>query len=475
MSTMKDTIYKNINIIKASFSVILQVPNNNKRAFVDVENKNGISTVYSIISAVQKELVVIEKSSDSINPLIEITSTEPDSIDYLNVLMNYDKITPISEIMENGILTFLTKQNRFNKTKELKQDDIFIIKHSDILVSLLPQTISLYITLLKKNCENSTGLLRLHPNIENLLVVSSVFKLHDDILLNNQMMKNLSEKSKKLDIFLSNKSFRYIDDDFYYAELNNIRDISDFFGYKQVRKDFKMHFEMFLNKKSNLPLLITSLPGLGKTHLTISNILSLNELILILPEPCELEKGLEKLIQKLHNYKNHNFVIFFDDIDTRDIDWYYFRTNVGGSFVLPPNVNIIIASNYKYPPNILSRGRGVTFPIFDEIICQEMIADFLIASGMKTTQQNLISVIASDYVEEFAQKFFEELSPRTLVRYLKQYKNNYDKRTKMLNASKEELITRPDSQIFFDLNIKLLKSLYGEDALEEIRNKEFSF
>jgi hypothetical protein len=138
-------------------------------------------------------------------------------------------------------------------------------------------------------------------------------------------------------------------------------------------------------------------------------------LTLILPEPGDLERPLEKLIRRLAARKDRRFVLFFDDVDAPRIDWYFFRTNVGGSFCLPSNVIIAIASNYQFPANISSRGTGLSFPMFDEIRCQEMIFDFLRSFGMRQPPAELVSVIAADYVEEFGQKFFEELSPRTLV------------------------------------------------------------
>jgi hypothetical protein len=43
---------------------------------------------------------------------------------------------------------------------------------------------------------------------------------------------------------------------------------------------------------------------------------------------------------------------------------------------------------------------------------------------------------------------------------------------KMLDMSKGEVICKPDSQVFFETNVKLLKALYGEDALEELRKRQ---
>jgi len=119
--------------------------------------------------------------------------------------------------------------------------------------------------------------------------------------------------------------------------------------------------------------------------------------------------------------------------------------------------NVLV--DYEFPANISSRGRGLTFPIFDEIACSEMVDDFLKHMGMLHPPESLIAVIAADYVEEFGQNSFEELSPRTLVRYLEKYNNNVAKRAKMLSMSREDLIAQPDSQIFYEANLKVTERL----------------
>jgi hypothetical protein len=101
-----------------------------------------------------------------------------------------------------------------------------------------------------------------------------------------------------------------------------------------------------------------------------------------------------------------------------------------------------------------------------------MIYDFLSDMRMKKPASELVDVIAADYVEEFGQRRFEELSPRTLARYLEKYENDLDKRKRMLDISKEEVVSRPDAAVFFDLNIKLVRSFYGEDAIEELQRKQ---
>jgi len=101
-----------------------------------------------------------------------------------------------------------------------------------------------------------------------------------------------------------------------------------------------------------------------------------------------------------------------------------------------------------------------------------MIEDFLQANGIKQPSANLIAVIAADYVEQFGQKMFEELSPRTLVRYLEDFAVDNRKKRWMLDSSRQDVIPHPDPQVFYDENLKLMRAVYGEEIIEKLRNKE---
>jgi hypothetical protein len=101
-----------------------------------------------------------------------------------------------------------------------------------------------------------------------------------------------------------------------------------------------------------------------------------------------------------------------------------------------------------------------------------MSQDVLRSMGMKKPPAELVSVIAADYVEDFGQKMFEELSPRTLVRYLERYEKDGVKRKRMLDLSREDVVTRPDAQVFFEVNVKLLRALHGEEAVKRLQEEQ---
>ena len=270
------------------------------------------------------------------------------------------------------------------------------------------------------------------------------------------------------DRFLRGRVFRFINNRFVPAKADSAKPVEKFFGFPGVRSSFQDHFRKYSSGVSNIPLLIHSLPGYGKTSMTVSYALAEKDIVLILPEPEALEEDWHTLMEPLTARKDLKFVVFFDDIDPRSVNWYKFRTHVGGAFTLPDNVNVVLSANYEFPPSILSRGRRVSYPVFDEIRCVEMVEDFLHDFGLRSIPGNLVSLIAADYTEEFGQHKFTELSPRTLMRYLTIYQKNAVKRRNIVELAMGPMITRPDPELFYEFNIELMRSLYGEEYIKRL-------
>jgi len=248
----------------------------------------------------------------------------------------------------------------------------------------------------------------------------------------------------------------------------SVKPVHKFFGFAGMRAIYRDHFNDFASGMSNVPLLIHSLPGYGKTSMVLSYALAVPDVTVILPEPAALEREWDSLLEQLCRRPDRKFVLFFDDIDPRAVDWYHFRTNVGGAFSPPDNIMVVLSSNYEFPAGILSRGRRMSYPVFDEVRCTEMVEDFLLDFGLKRPPRNLVSLIAADYTEEFGQKKFTELSPRTLMRYLTIYGMNRNKRRTIAEMSLGEVITKPDSELFYEFNIELMRSLYGEEYIQKL-------
>lgn len=347
-------------------------------------------------------------------------------------------------------------------------DAAFYLAHARRLTQTLKTLIPDYLAFLRQaSAEKKDSLTRVRPSAQRLHTKGSLYLRLSPAAAGLEIREN----ARRLAPFGEGRVFRHRNGSFEKVELDSIRSIDEFFGYHDARRIFLEHFGAFSEGVSNLPLLISSLPGLGKTQMTIAHTLHFENLTLILPAPDDISAGFENLIRSLEAVPERKFMVFFDDIDASATDWFHFRSHVGGTFSLPRNISVAIASNQRFPANISSRGRGFEFPIFDEVRCQEMIADFLVFHGLKDPPPELTAVIASDYVEEFGQKKFEELSPRTLVRYLHIYEIDAEKRRRMLENSRGELITEPDAQVFYDENVKLMRSIYGDSILEELRGK----
>ncbi len=465
-----------LNQARASFNVLFEKMSSDglSREIVSPRNLAFLETLRVFLCKLSGEhlLFAAKESPETPCPL------EPDSVDALNTLASIVGARTFSSVLDDALFEALL---RLNASSPLRPELLRTVEKPETLSgSTLRHAIRFAKTLesLLKNCpalqayakSSESELSRLTPTAGGLNLKYSVFPR----LTLKGLALELASRFEKNDPFAGARTFRYMHGNFVPVTLRSIRKVGEFFGYSEAKRVLEDHFSSFVAGRHNLPLLISGLPGLGKTQMTIAYALSHPEIVLILAGPEALQEGLEELIGQLAASPSHKFVIFFDDIDPRGVNWYFFRTHIGGSFTPPSNVMAVIASNYKFPPNITSRGRSFIFPFFDEIRCQEMIEDLFLSKGMKNVSPELLSVIASDYVESFGQKLFDELSPRTLARYLELYLSDKEKRKRLLEFSRGEMITKPDSQAFYAMNLKLLRALYGEEAIDEIREKELS-
>ncbi|MCX6986233.1 MAG: hypothetical protein NT118_16010 [Lentisphaerae bacterium] len=442
----------------ASFNVLFEHISGQGLKIKELGNSELLTLFFKILISISSELDLLHKNPQTASRRSCVSGTEPDSIDYINSLMALCRKQNFNDILIAAIIETTTLDQSLVNEKKDEEIIKFKLAHGDRLVKTGIKLVVDYMDIISSLDRSGSSLTRLTPFIREKLSLSEIFDSKTD--LHTVPIAELQERFQKMDPFLSgDRVFRFSEGRFFPAKIGPVRPVDKFYGFTSAKEFFRKYLAAFSEKGENLPLLITSLPGLGKTHFTISYSLYFQNLTLILCEPHELEKPLVDLIAILGKRSNRRFVLFFDDVDTRKIDWYYFRTNIGGSCVLPENITVIIASNYECPANILSRGKGFAFPFFDEITCQEMVHDFLMAMGMKAPSKELVSIIASDYVEEFGQHIFEELSPRTLVRYLERYLSDSVKRKKVLDQSRQDVITSPDAMCFYEANQKVIQRL----------------
>jgi len=470
-----ESLRKRASNALASLNVLFEVPDDGGNRILDIDRIEFVSLLKKILNSMHRDLESVYGDSAVSARFYEVVDEGPDSVDYINRMAEFCLNTSFESLLEAAILDISAMEDDFfgdlnSSDKQLKTLLRFKLSHADRLCMVCASLIPDFLNQLEINGGGDEGISRVNPCCYDLTCDIKTFKIGDG-KVSDKKIESLREIARSADPFRLGRTFRFIDGEFCQVNLNSIRTVDKFYGYFTVKELFEKHFTAFSKGESNIPLLITSLPGLGKTHFSIAYTLAFPEMTLILPEPEDLEQNLVSLIRRLEKRRNHKFVIFFDDIDTRKIDWYYFRTNVGGSFMLPDNIIIVIASNYDFPANICSRGREVTFPMFDEEACSGMIYDYLKSLKMRNPSTDLIAVMAADYQEGFGQKVYAELSPRSLVRYLDTYDCSQEKRRRMLELSRENVITRPDPQLFYEFNIRLIRQLYGEEGIEELRNR----
>ena len=55
------------------------------------------------------------------------------------------------------------------------------------------------------------------------------------------------------------------------------------------------------------------------------------------------------------------------------------------------------------------------------------------------------------------------------MRYLDHYLSDPAKRKTLMDESNSEVVQQPDPQVFYEENVKLMRSIHGEAALNEFR------
>ena len=461
-----DTLIKKVGENAAGIKIFFNDFSNGENSLSDYED---FANFYlQTILKIKDTLLSLEKDNNALH-LYELKNTlNNDVFDYLNRLTDFCQKQSFSELFNALFLDFFTSRDLFSDTVLEKEEEMtFYLSHADRICRINGELITDFLQIYEKQFPEDI-LCRVKPQVKTLLSKSSLFNIAGKF---TEKIIELKEKASLNDPFRESRSFRFVGDNFFPTKLKNIRQLDKFYGYDSLKKVFNRTYDNFIAGKENVPLLISSFPGLGKTQLTIASALIKKDLTLILAEPEELERPLELLLKKLSRRKNRRFIVFFDDIDPNKINWYYFRTNIGGYFSLPENVAIVIASNYQFPPNISSRGNAVTFPMFDDVLAMTMVSDYLKSKGMRTPSQNLIAVITSDYLEKYGQRYFQELSPRTLVRYLTAFDQDPEKRRRTLDISYGKVIPIPEAEVFHEFNVKMMKNLYGEEAVIEWRNR----
>ncbi len=279
VTALKDTIIAAESSIKLLFTEL----NNGQTEFVNIFRRNFIQNYIIVLNKVLIDLNRFSEDKESAKRIFIVLNSEADSIDALNQLFMDCQGKSLMTCLEEAIFDALILHDVLKNLKDSNNDTAFFISHAAQICSSV-EVIKDFIELMQNEAGENNRLSRLRPGITDLLKGESCINLPEG-KVSSKTMDLLNQKALQADPFSGGKAFRYLNDKFTPVELGSIRAVDEFFGYTYVRKTFEEHFREFSQQKTNLPLLVCSLPGLGKTHLTISYTLEHDNLTLILPEP----------------------------------------------------------------------------------------------------------------------------------------------------------------------------------------------
>ena len=229
------------------------------------------------------------------------------------------------------------------------------------------------------------------------------------------------------------------------TSLGPVRTADELYGYDAEKRFFERYFARLHEGKRQIPLLLTGLPGLGKTQFTLSYSLRFADLVLVLADPPLLAEPLDGLLATFGRYAYRRFVLFFDDVEPGGIDWSAFRSHADGYLLQPANTAIVAASNYPFPASVVSRSTALAFREMDVELCGEMVADYIGRRGRGSSglAKNLVSLMVLDYVNEYINGPLNELTPRSLVRYLEMLEGDVERRKVLCAEALSPSVRKP--------------------------------
>ena len=168
--------------------------------------------------------------------------------------------------LENCVLDALTAHDIFNYYQEQDsasgKEKQFLVLHAERICSST-QIIIEYLQQLELMDSDRKALSRISPEAFSLFKPKSKIKLGKG-RVSGKTMEMLAARARAADPFIGNRSFRYLDGQFYPVELDNIRKIDQFFGYGEVRRIFYDHFSAFSKGESNYPRSFPACPALAR-------------------------------------------------------------------------------------------------------------------------------------------------------------------------------------------------------------------
>jgi len=452
----------------ASFSVLFQEPQGEQRVTRTVVHKELLDAYRALLAAIDRELRQVPEDPASARLYADILDGAPDSIDYLNFLIRQSGRRPFAELLKESVWDVVRDRLPQGGPEENNGADAQLhhtIGHAARVFELGVRIPQEYFALVGKCADVRDGDApsRLDPTGLGSLEAEFALLKSAEGHLDPAMLEKIRALIKAQDDFSGSRTFRAHGSTIRPFSLGEIRTHEDFYGYKIEKRFFETHMTAFAEGKKVQPLLVSGLPGLGKTHMTIASTLSFPDFTLVNAGLEEIERHIEAIMAALGRYHYRKFVLFFDDLDPRKVDWGSFRHQVDGYLPRPRNVLMVIASNTAFPARVLSRCHAMTFRPMACTICREMITDYLRKHRwMSQPYPNLVSTVSADYVNQYTNGPLNELTPRSMVRYFETLEPNRDKIRRLIRDSLEDMTHAPTEDPFVESNNRIIKMMEQE-------------
>ena len=460
------SIHRTMRGTVASANVLFEKPDGPGLGTRTEIHRGSIDSYRRLLRAICGEIETLAVDESSARRYVEVIDSHPDSIDFLNRLAGPPSgrsfARALTECLWDAVrpcLPSTRSQSQSGKYPHLSHT----LAHASRLFESGLAAPAAYFALLAEIMRGKGRPVLPRANPAGLGEFDN-----DDIIalagpVSSGMIDRLREGLKSRDAFARGRTYRPVHDELLPGTLGDIRSLGDFYGYLREKEFFEAHFAPFLAGEKVPPLLVTGVPGVGKTQLTIAFALSMPEVILVNAGPEHLEAPFERLMTMLDAHPYRRFIVFFDDLDPDSVDWSTFRNQVDGFLPYPRNTAIVLATNSRYPARILSRCKAFALRPMGPEVCKEFVADYLNEHRwMSQPYPNLVSTVASDFASMFKRGVLNDLTPRSLIRYFETLENDKDKIRSLVRESLEEIVRVPPEEAFTESNRIIVERIETE-------------
>jgi hypothetical protein len=465
-----EQLTRDLAALKASWQLLLREPlvAGNGQSPSAAHRSDLLEAYWRLLQCISQELAQSSRAASSTGSLTRryvqvIDETAADSIDCLNYILEHSQGRPLAQVLAEGLWESLAVRLPAGASDEQLACDAQVhhmLLHASQLARLGVEVPRAYMQRLKAACKAVPGLpSRLMPTELGSLAQDAA--LLDPSKVDAQALGRIRERIASRDQFAGSRAFRAYGGKVLPSVVGEIRAADDFYGYRHERRFFLEHFTAFAGGAKVPPLLLSGLPGLGKTHFTIAFTFASPELVLVTSEQGQLGAELEPLVATLGRHPHRRFVLFFDDVDAEDLDWSHFRNQVEGFLPYPSNVAMVVASNYSFPAAVRSRCVVFEFRPMGPAVCQEMVEDYL-KRNMHIAQPrpDLVNTVVADYTNEYVNGLLDELTPRSLVRYLQMLENGELRRERIYTESATGYVRQPLEELFIAANRRVEEQMH---------------